>query len=339
MEGKQMKVDMIVGLSYGDEAKKKCANFLLKKKNYTHSCRASGGPNCGGTVYHNGKKFVLHHLPAGVFHNIPSILGSGCLVHPKTFLNEIENLEKYDINAHKYVKISSNAHIITEKHIGEDIVGDKIGSTKTGIMPAYRDKYARCGKRAKDCPELKEFICDQYKELFENEKNNILIEGAQGMWLCPDHGFYPYVTSSPPTVSYALHSLGLPPQSIHNVYGVAKAYETYVGAKRFQPDDGIFAIIQKRADEFGATTGRPRQVNWMNVDLLRRAASINGITHLIINKMDILVDVDKWVIRYDDGSTYDLRTEENFKNYFMSTFQSINNKKVNIQFSYSPKEI
>lgn len=334
-----MIVDIVVGLQYGDEAKKKICNWLLRNKHYDWSCRFGGGPNCGGTLYHNGKKYVLHHLPNGLLHGVKSLIGSGCVIHPKILLGEIEQLERDGIPAAKLLYISENAHVITDEHIDEDRKKDKIGSTGRGIMPVYRDKSARKGIRAKDCPELQRFICNQYEKLYQNENNVILLEGNQGLFLDLDHTpNYPYCTSSYTTSTYALHSLGLPLQSVRDVYGAAKAYETYVGKMNFQPKDDIFSKIQEIGNEFGATTGRPRQVNWMDIDLLNKAAKINGVTKVIINKTDVLQKIDKWFL-YENKEKFDARTEEAFKDFVTNFLNYEMKNKVEVVFSYSPEEI
>ena len=121
----------------------------------------------------------------------------------------------------------------------------------------------------------------------------MLFEGAQGFGLDVDWGDYPYVTSSHCTAASALLN-GVPPQAVRNVFGVAKLYETYVGAKNFEPKDPIFDDIRTVGEEFGATTGRPRQCNWMNWNLVEKAIKINGVSRLIVNKVDVLEKVGKW---------------------------------------------
>ena len=80
----------------------------------------------------------------------------------------------------------------------------------------------------------------------------------------------------------------VPPQAVRNVWGVAKIYETYVGAKSFQPSDSIFDALQTIGEEFGATTGRKRQCNWTDLDMILKAVRMNGVTDLVFNKMDVL---------------------------------------------------
>ena len=111
-----MLADVVIGLQHGDEAKGKVTHHLCKSGEYTHVLRYNGGCNAGHTIYHEGRKFVTHHIPAGVFYGIKSIIGPGCVVHVDTFLEEIEQLEKEGIPARELVSIASNAHLITDFH-------------------------------------------------------------------------------------------------------------------------------------------------------------------------------------------------------------------------------
>jgi len=206
-------VDVTVGLSYGDCSKGALAYTLLADKSmpdYQFVCRTSGGPNAGHTLYHKNKQIITHHIPCGVFFDKISLIGSGCVIHPKSLLDEIKELEEHGFHVQDNLKIAYNAHIITQKHIKEDKEKDKVGSTGRGIMPCYRDKYARIGKRAEDVSMLQPFLCDPVELL--RGATDILTEGAQGHGLCPDHGDYPWVTPSSPSTSFSLHSLGMPPQ-------------------------------------------------------------------------------------------------------------------------------
>jgi len=312
--GIKMQVKICCGLQHGDEAKGKVSAILQQKQKFDYVCRASGGPNAGHTIYNNDKKHVLHHIPSGVLYNTPCIIGAGCVVNTVTFFEELKELKEF--NAEKLVKVAYNTHVITNKHVIEDCQvngnGVKVGSTGRGIMPSYRDKYARIGTRAESVLDP-HYICDPY-ELFKNA-NHILIEGAQGFNLCPDHGDYPFVTSSSPTAAYALHSLGIAPSTNSIlVYGAAKVYETYVGSKSFQPDDEIFSTLQKLGSEYGATTGRPRQCNWLNLDTLQRAVDINGAQIVIMSKCDVLEKLDTFKL-YHHGKVVNFSTLELFKTF------------------------
>jgi adenylosuccinate synthase len=283
--------DIVIGLQHGDEGKGKVTHHLLKSREYTHCVRFNGGCNAGHTIYHDGVKLITHHIPAGVFFGVTSIIGNGCVVDPDKLFQEIEYLESHGINVRDHLKIAKNAHIITELHKAQDGKDERIGTTRTGNGPAYRDKYARSGIRASDIPELSGFIVDIYEEL--SGDSVILMEGAQGFWLDPDWGDYPYVTSSHTGTAAAIQN-GINPRSIRNVWGIIKAYETYVGKRKFQPDDEVFDQIQQVGAEFGATTGRVRQCNWINTREVRQAIDMNGVNRLVVNKMDVLREIDTW---------------------------------------------
>ena len=310
-----MLADVIVDLQYGDCGKGKIANYLCSQNNYTHVVRYNGGCNAGHTIYHNGKKLITHHIPCGVLHGIRSVIGPGCVLNLNQFFDEIDMLEEAGVNTRGLIKIASNVHIITDFHMAEDKKDTEIGTTKRGNGPAYRDKYARKGMIALEIPDLEEYIVDMYDEIHNNKEFDdiqILFEGAQGFGLDIDWGDYPFVTSSHCTVGGAILN-GVPPQAIRDVWGVAKIYETYVGAKDFEGIDPEFDLIRDIGEEYGATTGRARQINWMDVDLLEKASKINGVTKLVINKVDVLDQIETWklfhgvdMLQFENaGSMYD----------------------------------
>ncbi len=291
-----MITDIVLGIQHGDEGKGKVAHHLLKNGNYTHCIRFNGGCNAGHTIYHNDKKFVTHHIPASVFFGVPAIIGPGCVVNIDQFLKELNYLSENGIDVQSNVKIAKNAHIITRAHVTEDTKDEKIGTTKSGNGPAYRDKHNRTGVRAQDIPLLAPFVIDMYEELYQKEDAVILMEGAQGFWLDVDWGDYPFVTSSNCGVGAVINN-GIDPRSIRDVWGIAKVYETYVGKKKFQPDDPTFEEIQKAGSEFGATTGRVRQCNWLDFKQLNKAIKMNGVNKLVFNKMDVLREVKQWGLK------------------------------------------
>ena len=122
------------------------------------------------------------------------------------------------------------------------------------------------------------------------EGKKILFEGAQGTHLDIDHGTYPYVTSSNTIAGNACCGAGIGPKEITGVLGVAKAYTTRVGLGPFPTElfDEIGDSIQKKGSEFGATTGRKRRCGWLDTVLLKNAVYLNGLTGLVITKLDIL---------------------------------------------------
>ena len=309
-----MIVDVIVDLQYGDCGKGKVTHHLCKRGKYTHVVRYNGGCNAGHTIYHEGRKFVTHHIPAGVFFGVKSVIGPGCVVNVDRFFEEMDMLREGGIPyLEDLVKIAKNAHIITDEHVNSDSTDTSIGTTKRGNGPAYAAKYARTGVRAQDVRELQPYLVDFFEEM--HQKDTIaLFEGAQGFGLDVDWGDYPYVTSSHCTVAGAMLN-GIPPKAIRNVWGVAKCYETYVGAKDFGGDDPIFDTICELGQEYGATTGRKRQVNWMEWELLEKAVKINGVTHLVVNKMDILSEIQRWSL-FCNKIKHSFPSEQSFKTYF-----------------------
>jgi adenylosuccinate synthase len=330
--------DIVVDLQYGDCGKGKVTHHLLKNNNYTHCIRYNGGCNAGHTIFHEGKRYITHHIPAGVFFGVKSIIGSGCVLNPEQFFDEIKELQSSGIDCEELVKVANNAHIITDAHLIEDGKDDWLGTTRRGNGPAYRDKYSRTGYRAESTRILDSYLVDLYEELYENDKEEpvVLLEGAQGFGLDIDWGDFPYVTSSHCTTAGALLN-AISHRAIRRVWGVAKCYETYVGSKRFQPkDQDIFNMIREVGKEFGATTGRPRQCNWMNINLLKKAITINDVTDLVINKMDVLRQVGVWKIRHDDDNSIvtKLQNEAELKKYLTKVFPDIR-----IHFSDNPERI
>tara|TARA_B100000029_G_C17566572_1_gene955264 strand:+ start:26 stop:1309 length:1284 start_codon:yes stop_codon:yes gene_type:complete len=122
------------------------------------------------------------------------------------------------------------------------------------------------------------------------ENKVVLLEGAQGALLDLDHGTYPYVTSSNPTVGGAVTGLGLSHKSISSVVGVFKAYTTRVGAGPFPTEllDSTGEEIRERAWEYGSTTGRPRRCGWFDGVAARYSAELNDYTSIILTRLDIL---------------------------------------------------
>lgn len=123
----------------------------------------------------------------------------------------------------------------------------------------------------------------------------ILLEGAQGYALDIDHGTYPYVTSSNPTIGGALLGSGLNASDIDDVIGIAKAYVTRVGEGPFptEASEEESEILRVNGNEFGATTGRPRRCGWFDLPLVKKSIAINGINQIALTKLDVLTGFEK----------------------------------------------
>lgn len=152
------KVDVLLGLQWGDEGKGKVVDYLAPKYNVV--ARFQGGPNAGHTLEFDGIKHVLHQIPSGIFHEgILNVIGNGVVLDPITFQKEIEDLAPFNLDLRKHLVISNKAQMIIPTHrmldrAYEIAKGDKkIGSTLRGIGPTYQDKAARKGLRIGDINE------------------------------------------------------------------------------------------------------------------------------------------------------------------------------------------
>jgi adenylosuccinate synthase len=145
---------------------------------------------------------------------------------------------------------------------------------------------------AKASAKVAPFVCDTAallnKALADGE--SVLFEGAQGTMLDIDHGTYPFVTSSSATSGGAVIGTGVAPTAIDTVIGVTKAYCTRVGGGPFPSEamDASGDMLRARGNEYGAVTGRPRRCGWLDLPLLRYAGMINGISWLVVTKLDVL---------------------------------------------------
>ena len=150
-----MKVDVLLGLQWGDEGKGKVVDVLTPR--YDVVARFQGGPNAGHTLEFEGKKYVLRSIPSGIFqHGQINIIGNGVVLDPVLFQEEAEALERSGIDLRKVLKISKKVHLILPTHRLLDAAnekakgGAKIGTTGKGIGPTYTDKISRNGLRLGD---------------------------------------------------------------------------------------------------------------------------------------------------------------------------------------------
>jgi adenylosuccinate synthase len=139
---------------------------------------------------------------------------------------------------------------------------------------------------------IEQYITDTARLTWDvlDDGGTVVFEGAQATLLDIDHGTYPFVTSSNPVSASACTGTGVGPKDIDEVWGVAKAYATRVGAGPFptEIDAEIGDTLREAGGEYGTTTGRPRRVGWIDLVGLRYAARINGLDHLAITKLDVL---------------------------------------------------
>ena len=332
------KVDVLLGLQWGDEGKGKVVDVLTPK--YDVVARFQGGPNAGHTLEFEGQKYVLRSIPSGIFQGGKiNIIGNGVVLAPDLFMDEAQELEKSGHELQSRIHISKKAHLIMPTHRVLDRAYEaargksKVGTTGKGIGPTYTDKTSRNGLRVGDILDnfqekyevhkarhldmlkslhftdfdledaekhwmegveyLKQFnIVDSEHEINHllREQKRILCEGAQGTMLDIDFGSYPFVTSSNTICAGACIGLGLGPNKIGNVYGIMKAYCTRVGSGPFPTElfDEDGKKLRDIGHEYGAVTGRERRCGWVDLVQLRYSIMVNGVTHLILMKSDVL---------------------------------------------------
>lgn len=153
------KVDVLLGLQWGDEGKGKVVDVLTPQ--YDVIARFQGGPNAGHTLEFEGIKHVLHIIPSGIFHKQKiNVIGNGVLIEPRIFMQEVDALKEKGIEPTHNLYISKKAHLILPSHRMLDAANEqakgnaKIGSTLKGIGPAYTDKIARTGIRVGDITQF-----------------------------------------------------------------------------------------------------------------------------------------------------------------------------------------
>jgi adenylosuccinate synthase len=188
-----MKVDVLLGLQWGDEGKGKIVDVLTPK--YDIIARFQGGPNAGHTLEFNGIKHVLHTIPSGIFHeNIINVIGNGVVIDPVILKREIEALEKMGVNINKSLMISKKAHLILPTHRIIDAASEaakgknKIGSTLKGIGPTYMDKTGRNGLRIGDIlhagfKDMYDVLVTKHKELLAHYSFEYDLSELEPTWL------------------------------------------------------------------------------------------------------------------------------------------------------------
>ena len=350
---------VIVGVQWGDEGKGKATDLLGDRTDWV--VKFNGGNNAGHTVVVGDEKYALHLLPSGILSpGVTPVIGNGVVIDLEVLFHELEALASRGIDTSR-LKVSANAHIITQYHrtldkVTERFLGKRmIGTTGRGIGPAYADKINRVGIRVQDL--FDENILRQKVEGALDQKNHLLVkvfnrraitcdeivedllsyaerlrpmvadtgllldealkrgdvvvfEGGQATMLDVDHGTYPFVTSSSATAGGASTGSGVGPGSLDRIVGIVKAYTTRVGSGPFPTElfDEQGDWLRARGFEFGTTTGRPRRVGWYDAPITRYATRVNGITDLVLTKLDILDGLDEIpvCVAYDvDGVRFD----------------------------------
>lgn len=296
----------IVGAVFGDEAKGSLTHHF--SPNHDWVIRFAGGANAGHTIYRDGVKYVHNLMPSFDWRSPrpKAFLGSGMVIDIEQLHSEVVKLWNVNSGLPNRVYVDPDAFTVLPEHKEKDKLSNgHIGSTNRGIGPAYIDKISRKGLRIRDRMLSADSNQDQYfiKEMknmgvhFQGmlelrqqmKQESLLFEGAQGVMLDINHGTYPYVSCGESTVA-GIYSNGFHFAKLDNVYGIAKCYSTKVGEGPFPTEllGEEAEKLRKMGNEYGATTGRPRRIGWIDLPALDYACKVGGITDLIITKFDIL---------------------------------------------------
>ena len=164
-----MKLDVVLGLQWGDEGKGKIVDVLAG--NYPIVSRFQGGPNAGHSLHFEGKSFVLRSIPSGIFRkDAVNVIGNGVVLDPITFRKECENIEATGVPVKDRIVIAKKAHLILPTHRILDAAyeaakgSSKIGTTGKGIGPTYTDKVSRNGMRVGD------LLSPDFREIYARAK-------------------------------------------------------------------------------------------------------------------------------------------------------------------------
>jgi adenylosuccinate synthase len=327
-------VDAVVGLQYGDEGKGKVIGGILEQHNYSLTARYNGGPNAGHSIQKSDNtKYALHQLPSSVLFNQAGYIGPGCVLNLGKLLDEIYLVQSQlpELNIEKLLTIDPRVPIITQEHtsLDQEYHFESQGSTGSGIAPAYAEFYNRTSTLAKNYNILKFINAVDHVD-------TLLLEGAQGFYLDPYHGKYPFTTSSHCLPSHAASCFGFSPRKFRHIIGVTKCYETRSGKDPYYyhvmkknhelVEDRTIPGFEKRKDqynklqaegkEFGVTTGRKRKVRFLDLTRLTKAINNSGTNILIINKWDILEKVSERSFQlFHDAKIMDYPTIETIKSY------------------------
>lgn len=320
----------MVGLQWGDEGKGKIVDFLAG--GYEAVVRFNGGSNAGHTVVLDGKRTTFHLVPSGALKGKRLLIGPGVALDPAVLREELALLpadarERMTIDRRCLLVTPADREL---DRVVEEIRGSNpVGTTMRGIGPAYAMRALRLAPRVADMIEGWDdaSAAELYRRLGVSTNGlsawqastrellaglagdvaseltgicegggSVLFETSQGALLDVSHGTYPFVTGTHTVATYAPAALGIPGAMAGDCLGVLKSYTTRVGAGPFPTEVSgeVGEHIRKVGAEYGATTGRPRRVGWLDLVALRYTIKLNGVKSLALSKVDVLSTVKEF---------------------------------------------
>jgi len=322
----------VVGLQWGDEGKGKLVDFLADQ--FDAVARFNGGSNAGHTVVIGEKKHTFHLVPSGALKGKELLIGAGVALDPvvlkeelKVLPDEVRGRLLIDGRCSLVSPFDKKLDIVVEEMRGNS----EIGTTRRGIGPSYGMRALRLALTASDLfgnPDVKAsskfysqvgvsptgfltwveesklvtkgLLGDVGSRVVEvsQKGGSVLFEASQGTLLDILHGSYPYVTSSHTIASYIPAGMGIPPSYAGEPLGVMKCYTTRVGSGPLPTEikGPTSDQIRSVGNEYGATTGRPRRVGWLDLVALRYAIRLNGVKNIAVSKIDVLSEVKEFQV-------------------------------------------
>lgn len=335
----------VVGLQWGDEGKGKIIDYLADR--YDAVVRYNGGSNAGHTVVIGDRKHTFHLVPSGALKGKELLVGAGVTVDP-VILGEELSLLPDEVGRRLRVDRRCSLVSPLDRELDAVLEGMRgssaIGTTKRGIGPSYALRALRLGPRVCDLVDgfdfgplakfyqkfsletagliawaedssnlLRSMVSDVGGRVSEitQRGGSVLFEGSQGSLLDLLHGTYPFVTATQTTSSYIPSALGIAPSAAGKPLGVMKAYATRVGGGPFPTEVAgpVGDTIRAVGNEYGATTGRPRRVGWLDLVAVKYTTELNGAKEIAVSKLDVLTQVRDFKVcvayRYRGSETSD----------------------------------
>lgn len=331
----------VVGLQWGDEGKGKIVDFLADR--FDAVSRFNGGSNAGHTVVIGGTKHTFHLVPSGALKGKELLVGAGVVLDPVVLREELDLLPG-EVNRRLLVDRRCSLVSPLEREFDRVVEGlrgpSAIGTTGRGIGPAYAVRALRLSPRVSDVVTGFDFAplvrlygklgldpaglpawAEDSKKLLSpvtgdvSEKvtaisesgGAVLFESSQGSLLDLLHGSYPYVTATHTVASYIPAALGINPSMAGKSLGVTKCYTTRVGGGPFPTEitGPLAESLRGLGGEYGATTGRPRRVGWLDLVALKYTVRLNGSKEIAVSKLDVLSQIRDFrvcVAYRNDGS-------------------------------------
>ena len=335
-------------MQWGDEGKGKVVDYLAG--GFDAVARFNGGSNAGHTVVIGGRKHTFHLVPSGALKGKELLIGAAVALDPVVLGEELALLPE-GVRSRLLVDGRCSLVSPLEKEFDralEELRGDSaIGTTKRGIGPAYAMRALRLSPRVCDivtgfdfgpmdrfyaklgidtagllgwADDSKRLLSPMTGDVSERVSDiarrggSVLFEASQGSLLDLIHGSYPHVTSTHTTASYVAAAMGIGPALAGESLGVVKSYTTRVGGGPFPTEimgqEG--ENLRTLGSEYGATTGRPRRVGWLDLVALRYTIAMNGIRKVALSKLDVLSKLrDQKVCvayRYEGSETTDFQS-------------------------------